>query len=234
MVVKGVFFDFYGTLYLLENMSPLLEEWVGELHARMKLYGLAVTKDLLRNYYHERMWQGTIPIPENGMTIFEKRLEIACSDFNVKMPRSMIEETAEVLITIWDKYAEIDSLVPPLLIQLNSSRIITALISNYDHPKHLHRLVRDAGIYGYFSKVTISGDHGINKPDPAIFQLTLENTGLHSSEVLFVGDSREDVVGANAAGLVSVLIDRKKHGLDYGQKFTITSLNDILGLIGVK
>ncbi|MBI4296729.1 MAG: HAD hydrolase-like protein [Chloroflexi bacterium] len=50
-------------------------------------------------------------------------------------------------------------------------------------------------------------------------------------EAIYVGDAEEDVVGANRVGMVSVLIDRHGQGRNYGQKHTVKSLHDILGLV---
>ena len=45
MTIKGVFFDFYGTLCVLDNMTVELDEWILELYTRLKRYGLVATKD---------------------------------------------------------------------------------------------------------------------------------------------------------------------------------------------
>jgi len=47
---------------------------------------------------------------------------------------------------------------------------------------------------------------------------------------MYIGDSEEDVIGANQAGLISVLIDRDNEGLDFGQRYTIHCLHDVLRL----
>ena len=50
---------------------------------------------------------------------------------------------------------------------------------------------------------------GYRKPDPRIFALPLERAGAAPHEAIYVGDSIEnDVVGANRAGMVSVLLWR--------------------------
>ena len=51
------------------------------------------------------------------------------------------------------------------------------------------------------------------------------------SEMLYVGDEQKDIVGANALGIVSVLIDRNGKSPNWGQKHTIQSLFDISQLV---
>jgi len=231
MTAKGIFFDFYGTIYVLGNMTDELDEWITELYTRLKLNGLTATREDVWNYYHQRMWQQNLRKPGNGMTIFERRIQITCSDFGITMTRAEIENTAIALLGVWDKYAFLDPACIPLLGSLNEQGKIIALISNYDHPRHIHNLIRKEGMKDYFSAVIVSGDYEFKKPDPTIFQLALENTGMKACETIYVGDSEEDVVGAKSAGMISVLIDRNHHGRDYGQQYTISALQDILRII---
>ena len=53
---------------------------------------------------------------------------------------------------------------------------------------------------------------GVGKPEPAFFELALENLGLTSREVAMVGDDPGlDVGGARAAGLRSILVETGRH-----------------------
>ena len=59
--------------------------------------------------------------------------------------------------------------------------------------------------------MVISGKEGIEKPDPAIFRLALERSGIDPGEAVYVGDHpRIDVEGARAVGMDAVLIDRRE------------------------
>ena len=234
MITKGVFFDFYGTLCVLGDMTAELNEWIPEFFIRLKRCGLTATKEDVWNYYHQRMQRENPPKPENGMTIFERRIQIAGSDFGLNMTRSKIEEIAEARLAVWDKYTSVDSASIPILASLKKLGKVTALISNFDHPRHVHKLVRDTGMSEYFAAVIISGDYGVKKPDPLLFQMALTRTGLESGETVYVGDSEEDIIGANNAGMISVLIDRNSHKRDYGQQHTISKLQDVLMLIAEK
>jgi len=230
VTVKAVFFDFHGTLFVMHHARAELEEWITELHTRLTRSGLTATRDRIWNYYHDRMWKENPPKPDNDMTIFERRIQIACSDFEVNMTRAQITETAEALIGVWDKYAQLDPACIPLLDSLTAQGKTIALISNYDHPQHIHDLVQMLGIKDRFVTVIVSGDHGIHKPDPAIFRLALERTGMKAGDAIYVGDSQEDIVGANRAGMISVLIDRSGSEPRFGQRYTISALPDVFTL----
>jgi len=128
VAIKAVFFDFYGTLYTYSDMIAELEEWITELHRRLSRHGLIAERDKVWEYYHRQMWKEDPPKPDNGMTIFERRIQIACSDLRASMTRDDIEETVEALLAVWDKYALLDPTCIPLLDSLTQNGKITALI----------------------------------------------------------------------------------------------------------
>jgi putative hydrolase of the HAD superfamily len=72
---------------------------------------------------------------------------------------------------------------------------------------------------------------GVAKPDPAIFESALDHLGIDRHRVAYVGDSvRYDVLGAEAAGLVPLLLDPYPANGDDGRE-RITALTDLLDLV---
>jgi len=66
----------------------------------------------------------------------------------------------------------------------------------------LRRVLDIHGIAPYFDVLTFSNEFGYLKPDPRIFQYTLERLGVNASESLHVGDLEDaDVAGARAVGM---------------------------------
>ena len=54
----------------------------------------------------------------------------------------------------------------------------------------------------------VSGEFGVEKPDPAIFREALRQAGVAPGEALFVGDSLQfDIVGAARSGIPSVWVN---------------------------
>ena len=60
--------------------------------------------------------------------------------------------------------------------------------------------------------IVISAEVGIKKPDPRIFDSALEQTRMKPEEVIYVGDTEDDIIAAHAAGLVPILIQRDNEG----------------------
>ena len=77
-----------------------------------------------------------------------------------------------------------------------------AVLSN--SPAGLARWLADWEILDLFDVVVCSGDEGVVKPDPAIFELTLERLGVAPEEVTFVDDYPGHVEAARALGLHAI------------------------------
>jgi putative hydrolase of the HAD superfamily len=73
-----------------------------------------------------------------------------------------------------------------------------------------------------FDGVVISGDEGMHKPEPAIYELGAERVGLAPADCVFVDDLRENCVGAEAVGMTVVL----HRGVDT----TLPRLEELLGV----
>jgi epoxide hydrolase-like predicted phosphatase len=56
-----------------------------------------------------------------------------------------------------------------------------------------------------FDTIVISGDVGLHKPSPEIFELTCDRLGLAPSDCVFVDDLRENCEGAEAVGMTAIL-----------------------------
>lgn len=60
-----------------------------------------------------------------------------------------------------------------------------------------------------FASVVVSAEHGVAKPDAAVFRAALDELGVASTEAVHIGDHPvNDVEGARRAGLRAVLLDR--------------------------
>jgi HAD superfamily hydrolase (TIGR01549 family) len=82
-----------------------------------------------------------------------------------------------------------------------SARHRVGLLTN--GPSDLQRLKLDqAGLADAFDVVVVSGEAGIGKPSPAVFDIVLNGLGVRPGDAVMVGDSWErDIVGALGAGI---------------------------------
>jgi HAD superfamily hydrolase (TIGR01509 family) len=88
----------------------------------------------------------------------------------------------------------------------------------------------------HFPVIVVSEEVGVWKPDPRIFEIALERSGVAPSRAIYVGDSaHHDIPGARAAGLGAVWINRKRQPWLEGQPpdAEIHTLYDLLELLGL-
>ncbi len=211
MNVKGVFFDLFGTLLTHSDMSAAWSDWLSEFYICLKRHGLSIPKETFAECCDGFFTKEEPPNREDGLTIFERRIQALCSELEVSLTVVEINSTATAIFNAWQKHAFIDPDCHPVLEVLQQHKTL-GLISNFDHPPYVRDMVSDLGLEEFFTTVVISGDVGIKKPDPRIFHLALQRTGLHPQEVVHVGDAREDVLGARAAGILPILLQRDVTG----------------------
>lgn len=79
----------------------------------------------------------------------------------------------------------------------------TAVLSNQtDALRTL--LTDDLRIADAFDTIVISAEVGVMKPDPRIYQITLERLGCAPQEAIFIDDFAHNVDGARAVGMTAV------------------------------
>jgi putative hydrolase of the HAD superfamily len=83
----------------------------------------------------------------------------------------------------------------------------------------------------YYDVCLASTEVGFRKPHTRGFLQLLQALQVKAGDCLFVGDEPVDIIGANKTGMNSVLINRSSEKRDYGQKYTVSSLTEILKLV---
>jgi len=97
--------------------------------------------------------------------------------------------------------------VAPCLTALRLRGVRLAVISNWDYT--LHRTLETVGLGVAFDVVVASLEEGVEKPEPQLFEITLERLGVKANETVHVGDDvTDDVLGARKAGIYPVLLRR--------------------------
>jgi len=84
----------------------------------------------------------------------------------------------------------------------------TALLTNF--PSHVHDFMRRSWhMDGAFDHIIVSADVKLLKPDPRIYQLTLERVGCAAQEAVFIDDRKINIDAAQAMGINGILFKSK-------------------------
>ncbi len=122
-----------------------------------------------------------------------------------------------------------------VLEELNEYHV--GIITNGAHDEHKDSQlskVRHLGLSDRIQSLTISDEIGVRKPKFDIFAVACKRANVQLKEAVLVGDSvQNDIVGANRAGMTSILIDRKSdvsitNIADQQPDYLITNLYDVL------
>ncbi|MHA1985202.1 MAG: HAD family hydrolase [Promethearchaeota archaeon] len=207
-MMKGVFFDLFGTLMMYTDMQKAWEKWLQALYEDFKECGLDMTQESFASKCDGFMAKKEPAIKNFKLTIYEKRIYSLGLEVNLQLEIASIRKIVNNTINAWIKYVPLDPDAIPILEELKKNKCL-ALITNFDHPPYVYSLLSDMKLRNYFETIIISSEVGVKKPDPSIFSFALKGTNLKKNEVCYIGDSKEDLEGARNAKIYPILIQRK-------------------------
>jgi len=229
-MIKGIFFDLYGTLFEFGNMDKAWEKWFLNLYKLFREYGLTLTQDEFEEKCSNLFSQDEPENMDSDLSVFANRLKRLSLEVNTEIPNIGLTEIADTVVSAWQEEVSLDPQVHEVLTDLKK-RYRVCLISNFDHPSHVYKMLDRYNLNGYFEVITVSGDVGVKKPDAAIFNDAFIKTGLNPSEVYYVGDTKDDVEGAKNSGMIPILISRigkgtKEKDMDFKSNIKTRSLTE--------
>lgn len=223
MAVEGVLFDLFGTLLVYGDMEQAWKDWHAKLAMELQISASEV----------ESACQGFFTQPIEvipGYTVYESRLHRLCRRFDLDPSHAWIAALADSSIDVWQRYIQLDPNALFVLQQLHQRNLPLGVLSNYDHPPHVHRLLQQTSIRPWLKTVVVSGDVLLKKPDARIFALAVERLGTSPHATLFIGDHpEEDFAGAEAAGMKSYWLCREPNP-PMGKQI-LHSLDQIFGVL---
>jgi HAD superfamily hydrolase (TIGR01549 family) len=133
-------------------------------------------------------------------------VEAGCSEASVA--RRVADLWLEhVRLNLWSLVPEG---LPEALLDLRRRGVKVAIVSNSEGM--LEPLFAALGLGECFDVVVDSGKVGVEKPDPRIFQIALDATGVRADRTLHLGDIfATDILGARRSGIRYGLIDPYDH-----------------------
>jgi putative hydrolase of the HAD superfamily len=127
-----------------------------------------------------------------------------------------------------ESYRLFDDVVPALE-ALAGDGVRLGLISNFEG--WLEKMLVELEVGHLFEVSVISGTEGVEKPDPAIYELALDRAAVSPDRALHVGDAPKlDVEPAISVGMGAVLLDRTGRYSDF-EGLRIRSLEELRPLV---
>ncbi|MFE1171931.1 HAD family hydrolase [Streptomyces sp. NPDC058773] len=221
--IKGVLFDFSGTLLRIEPA----ESW---LRAALAASGTAMTDAEITRRAAALERAGALPggsspvgIPAELAGLWELRDRDAHHHRAVYtgLARQVPLPAPELYDALYERHMTAAAWQPypdaaGVLAELHRRGIRIGVLSNIGWD--LRPVLRAHGLDRYVDACVLSYEHGVQKPDPQLFAVACRELGLDPSAVLMVGDDRRADGGATALGCAflpvgHLPVDRRPDGL---------------------
>lgn len=196
-MIKGVIFDLYGTLINANHLFlPIAKIISKETKYPARLLELKI-RDTYNKYFKDYHLKPFKPEREYYKIMFKE-----LKDF-LDLKNSIdwyIDEMYKTFIDL-KPYDDVD-----YLNTLKEKGLKIAILSNADDDFVVPSLEKN--LFPYDILIT-SHSTKLYKPNPKIFEYTLNKMNLKKDDVIFVGDNYfVDVIGGNSFGIKSILIKR--------------------------
>jgi HAD superfamily hydrolase (TIGR01549 family) len=120
--------------------------------------------------------------------------------------------------------------VRPALVALRGLKLTLVVVSNANG--RLRHLFDRVGLTPFFDVVLDSHEWGVEKPDPRLFQIALEQAGAAAADTVHVGDLFHiDIAGARAAGLHDAVLFDAAGLYPHVDCRRVASLTELVSLI---
>lgn len=169
------------------NLNELMYEW------GYKTHGLFLE-------YREKEFIDTIEIHILALKEVLKNYEIKISD---RVARMIVED-------VWYNFIEKNKLCPntrDVLVKLKKLDYRLGLITNSEL-FIVNGILKKNKLNDFFDVKVISGLVKAYKPNHILFEIAIELAKCTSEEVIYIGDSEIDIMGAKKVGLKTVIVHR--------------------------
>ena len=201
---KLIIFDLDGTLI---DSVPDLVEAVNQMQ-----------KTLDRSVFSEsvvRSWVG------NGASALVKRALSSSVDIDENLDETLYEEALALFLASYKKNACVKTKVYPhvnaTLEALQKKGYTMAIVTNKPYI-FVEPILKALGMQEFFS-LYLGGDSlKVKKPDAQPLLHVCKELGVNVQECVMVGDSKNDILAANAANMHSIAVN---YGYNYGEDISI-------------
>jgi putative hydrolase of the HAD superfamily len=222
---RALLIDAMGTLVRLEPPAPHLRR---ELRARL---GIELSErqaaDALAAeiaFYRAHMGEGRDAPTLRALRVSCARALVQALPGSPSLDEPAVDVVLDALLASLRFVAFDDARDALLAVRARGVRVVA--VSNWD--VSVLEVLERTGLAPLLDSAVCSAVAGAAKPAPEIFAQSLAIAGVAAGEALHVGDSvAEDVVGARAAGIEAVLIDRDGDGPRVEGVRTIGGLDEL-------
>lgn len=217
---KIIFFDIGGTLV----GAPNLFSYIASKYESSQ--GDKIAKVISENY--DQLYCN---VQGDGFLSVKNMLEISLKKAALKLN---IEDLSNLAHNYYEElYINQSYLYEDVIRVLNilRKRKMKLIVFSNSDSDILIKELQALNIYHYFQEFIISSDVKSYKPCDIIINKALSYCNIPNKDIIFVGNSDEDVISAKKMGITSVLIKRWDKKINVSSDYNINSLDELLGIL---
>lgn len=233
--IKGIFFDLYGTVLVFKDEEKASKEWRKAFYNRVGIEN-NFSEETINIICEELLLNNINKESGSGLTTYQTKIKRSFEKRGVSFTREQLAFIADETVGIWQRHISLAPDATDVFTELKK-RFKMAMITNFDHTPHIKKVIKDYNLDSFLNPIIISDEVGFLKPDSRIFELTLKQVNLKAEEIIFVGDSSDDISGAIFSNIEPVLIkypqSRTSINLAKDRKKPIEIIHSLTGLINL-
>lgn len=209
---RAVLFDWRGTLFHDEDEA----DWIRASAAPL---GRALNSDAVNS-----LVKGLGAAAEHPEVVAAHQTADCSADLHraaVLLELRLADFPSELALACHDRDGQLGASMPypdttAILKRLKVCGMRIGIVSDIHY--HLAPHFDHYGLGQFVDSYTLSFEHGVQKPDPRLFRIALEQLGVTATETLMVGDRANRDGGAAAVGITTLILSPFKNysarGLD--------------------
>jgi putative hydrolase of the HAD superfamily len=210
MQFKAVIFDLGDTLILTDNWDYV--KCLRKLLESLQQDNIAVSIPFkeFSHVYFEARHQMYVEYEESLKEVdFQLRITKTLKRFNydIKREEPVVIRAVDAFVKAFVEDLRMENYVPELLRRLKEKYKL-GLVSNFAYAPGFWEILKRFNLCKFFDAIMVSGELGLRKPHPKIFEEALKKLAVRAEEAVFVGDSlKADINGAKRIGFKTVFVE---------------------------
>jgi putative hydrolase of the HAD superfamily len=203
--IRAIGFDLFNTLITVEPQT--LQEAHSGLFSSLIESGFQLEEDAFRKAHRQAAMDHLAECQKDGRETHNRfwiSAALAGQGYQVSPDDLRIAKAVERYFSAFLEYCR---LIPGTgeMLEILQKRYRLGLLTNFTHGPAARNILDHLGITSFFGIILISGELGYRKPHPSVFLKLIEQFGVETEQILYVGDDLEpDIKGARAVGLQPV------------------------------
>lgn len=240
--IKVALFDLGNTLlYFDADFNEIVSQSFQVLARHLVSGGIPIDPLQFTRLFEERMTQNQV---DRDVDLVENSAESLLQNLLIELgipfaPDGLLRHALNAMFAVTEAHWILEPDAVETLEKLQHTSVRLGIITNAMDSNDVNILIDQNDLRRHFEQIVISGDEGIRKPHPEIFQKALDFFNVEPSRAVMVGDTLQaDILGANKMGIHSLWITRRVQTPDrmlmnssIEPTLTVGSLSEIPGLI---